>query len=316
MSYTQLRVRSRCLKPLSVKLCRYDVIHREEQAALRVFPFLLHLAGFAKYWSVDKFSFQPQGPGKLLECWLHWVTERIGHHLPFIDLFIYILAEKQTFPAMPLRKARPELQRSTTSPVPELTHQPSSESVGSPITPAHDVSIHPLNRNLKISTDNAHISYEQNGEKSRAFDAYPFPAPMSAPAGSSEFPSSPKVPSKDLPFLSTDPYANLEDDVIPFDKNKPIIPSRSGSVRSIMSTSSMRSLKRGMSSLKRKLTRRSRSRPPEGKLRQPTGLEPMPGQLPDEDGIMPINRTQTYMMGPSFGAPRRVETYQVSAMAL
>lgn len=197
---------------------------------------------------------------------------------------------------MPLQKTRPEPERSATCPVPELTRQSSAESVGSPITPSHEVTMNPINTG-------------EATKRSQTLNNYP----SSAPATTTEFPSEdiPRIlPSKDLAFLKEDPFA--EDDIIPFDKNKPIVPSRSGSVRSIMSTSSMQSLKRGLGSIKRSLTRRRSER----KLRQ---KEPkivrQPTMVMGPDGITPIVRTHTYMMGPTFQAPRRVETFQVSAMA-
>lgn len=201
---------------------------------------------------------------------------------------------------MPLHKSRPEPTRSVTNPLPELTHQSSAESVASPITPSHEIPMHPLDKDHKNS---------DTTKRSQTLDSYP----SSDPAVTTEIPleQSPKLlPSKDLAFLKEDPYA--DDDIIPFDKNKAIIPSRSGSIRSIMSTSSMQSLKRGLGSIKRSLSRRRSER----KLRQ---KEPkvvrQPTMVMGPDGITPIVRTHTYMMGPSFQAPRRVETYQVSAMA-
>lgn len=219
---------------------------------------------------------------------------------------------------MPLQKSRPEPQRSATEPVPGLTHQSSAESVNSPITPSHDALTHASDKNLKINITDDH---NVNTDKSPNPHSYPFPTPASAPATTTQFPDSEpsKVPSKDLPFLAQDPFA--DDDIIPFDKNKPIVPSRSGSVRSIMSTNSMQSLKRGLGSLKRKLSRRNpgsqsrrERRREERKLR--AQAEPEPVEYA-EDGITPIHRTQTYMMGPSSGknGPRRVDTFQVSAMA-
>lgn len=216
---------------------------------------------------------------------------------------------------MPLRK-RVEPERSATAPLPGLTHQSSAESIGSPITPAHDETIHPANRDLVINPD-AVTFQEPQAKRSQTVDSYPFPTPASAPATTTQFHTGNEdeqprlLPSKDLAFLKEDPFA--DDDVIPFDKNKPIIPSRSGSIRSFMSGGSMQSLKRGLGSLKRKLTRRRSER----SLRQPREPKPVrqPTMVMGPDGITPIVRSQTYMMGPTFHAPRRVETYQVSAMA-
>ncbi|KAK5090369.1 hypothetical protein LTR64_006303 [Lithohypha guttulata] len=103
--------------------------------------------------------------------------------------------------------------------VPGLTHQDSLESVRSPITPSMETSKNPI-------ASPAHKS---------SFDE-----PLSAPPTITVFKtehantSEPVLPPKNLPFLQHDPYA--DDDVIQFDKNKEIKPSRSGSVRSIMST--------------------------------------------------------------------------------
>ncbi|KAJ9652462.1 hypothetical protein H2198_008285 [Neophaeococcomyces mojaviensis] len=179
--------------------------------------------------------------------------------------------------------------------IPQLTHQSSFESAQSPITPGHNTT---KQSPTDIKTSSSVIAHDA--------DSYPFPTPKSAPATTTTFPSSPKVPPKDLAFLSHDPFGQ-DDDVVPFDKNKPIKPSRSGSVKSI---SSMQSLKRGFSSLKRKLTRRSKSRPPPPER---SVTEPVPES--GDDVLMPPNRTQTFMMGPSMHGVRRVDTFQVSAMA-
>ncbi|KAK5076219.1 hypothetical protein LTR51_001899 [Lithohypha guttulata] len=175
--------------------------------------------------------------------------------------------------------------------VPGLTHQDSLESVRSPITPSMETSKNPI-------ASPAHKS---------SFDE-----PLSAPPTITVFKtehantSEPVLPPKNLPFLQHDPYA--DDDVIQFDKNKEIKPSRSGSVRSIMSTSSVQSLKRGLSSLKRKLTtrgsRKGRPRPDRSQT------------APEADGLRPPPRVGTLLTGAhTFKGPQRVETYQVASMA-
>ena len=164
--------------------------------------------------------------------------------------------------------------------VPELTRATSPDSIRSPITPG------------------------TNSAKQ-----YPFPEPHSAPASTTTFKTQEsELKSKDLPFLKHDPYA-LDDDIIPFDKNKPIVPSRSGSVKSFMSSSSsIKSLKRGLGTIKRKLSRK-------GSRRAMTQPKPQVSYYAD-DGITPINRTQTMTQGVgTFKGPQRVDTYQVGAMA-
>lgn len=184
--------------------------------------------------------------------------------------------------------------------VPGLTHQNSAESVKSPITPNIELNRNPVaNPKIMIAAADQHNDLD---------------GPLSAPSTTTVFKtehannSEPMLPPKDLPFLQHDPYA--EDDIVPFDKNKPIKPSRSGSVRSIMSTSSMQSIKRSFSSLKRKLTTRGsrKGRP------KPTRNLTVP-----EDGsemLKPPPRSMTYMHDAgTFRGPARVETFQVSSMA-
>lgn len=195
---------------------------------------------------------------------------------------------------------RPGVQRNMSgdsATVPGLTHQDSAESVTSPITPSIEITKNP------ISSPSITVTSREQQSSLRE--------PLSAPPTTTMFKmehansSEPVLPPKDLPFLQHDPYA--DDEVIQFDKNKPIKPSRSGSVRSIMSTSSVQSLKRGFSSLKRKLTTKGsrKGRP-----------KPSRNLTAPEDGLRPPVRSTTYMHDAgTFRGPARVETFQVSSMA-
>lgn len=75
----------------------------------------------------------------------------------------------------------------------------------------------------------------------------------------------------------------------------------------------MQSLKRGIGSIKRSISRsRSKSRAKRAEKKQKeaeTEALRVPGQI--QDGIAPIGRAGTYMMS----NPKRVDTFQVSAMA-
>lgn len=171
---------------------------------------------------------------------------------------------------------RPMTQRNDTEDsVPQMTRAPSPESVKSPMTPS--------------------FSADQ-----RAF--------VTPVATESLKPEESELKSKDLPFLKQDPYAP-DDDVIPFDKTKPIVPSRRGSIKSFVShSSSIKSLKRGLGTIKRKL---SRARP--RKAYTAPGPET---QYYADDGITPINRTTTVTQGiGTFKGAKRVDTYQMGAMA-
>ena len=185
--------------------------------------------------------------------------------------------------------------------VPGLTRQDSLESARSPITPGIDTKRNPL------------AAPEISLASPSSIQRDPFDEPKSAPPTTTHFThhnndSAPVLPSKNLPFLQHDPYA--DDDVIPFDKNKPIKPSRSGSVRSIMSTSSAQSIKRGLSSLKRKLTTRGSRRQHRPKYER--GLTE-PGA---DGGLRPPPRVGTLMTDAhTFRGPSRVDTFQISSMA-
>lgn len=171
---------------------------------------------------------------------------------------------------------RPGAQRNgTTDSVPELARVGSPESAKSPMTPTF--------------TDDH-----------RAFVTPVATEPLKKEESD--------LKSKDLPFLKHDPYAP-DDDVIPFDKHKPIVPSRSGSIRSfVSSTSSIQSLKRGFGSIKRKLSRR---RPRKGQAASHPEI-----QYYADDGITPINRSSTATQGiGTFSGPKRVDTYQMAAVA-
>lgn len=205
---------------------------------------------------------------------------------------------------MPLLKKKSILKQPEATSIPELTREPSAESIKSPETPSTEAPINPLDKETKLSSNTPDLKVNS---------AVPHIAvdETNTPIASNNEIDPAKLHANEMSFLNTDPYA--DDDIIPFDKNKEIIPSRRGSVRSIMSTRSMQSIRRGLGSIKRSLSRRRSER----KLRVPK--EPKPERTPTmvlgEDGITMVARTHTFMMGPSLQAPRRVETYQVSAMA-
>lgn len=185
----------------------------------------------------------------------------------------------------------------SSEPVPQLTHQPSLESTQQPITPGKEISEQEALSRPKLQksqSDVPHIHIHSSG---------------------------PQTPSKDLPFLAHDPYA--DDHIIPltFDPNhKPTRrPSRSGSVRRMISASSnsFKSLKSSFGTLKRKLSTRSSG----SKRKSDKSAPPVP-RSQSMLNVSAVNnefsgpaRSQTYMMGPSFHKPQRVDTYQVSAMA-
>lgn len=119
----------------------------------------------------------------------------------------------------------------------------------------------------------------------------------------------------------------LDDDIIPLDKHdkdklavpsRPGAPVRSGSLRRMMSTSSMQSLKRGIGTLRRKLTRKH-SRVDMLKDSEKVHHEPLQRSMTDP--TLSANGDQTDPLDPfihgvgSFKGPKRVETYQVCSMA-
>ncbi|KIV95957.1 hypothetical protein PV10_03545 [Exophiala mesophila] len=120
-----------------------------------------------------------------------------------------------------------------------------------------------------------------------------------------------------LAFLEHDPYAYNDEDETTFNKNKPILlSSQSEDNKSFMSSKSMKSIRRKLSTLKRIATRR-RSK----KDQAWTGAQQSPA-TPDVTGedwqpMTQPSRAGTFYHGAGiFRPPQRVETYQVSAMAI
>lgn len=120
-----------------------------------------------------------------------------------------------------------------------------------------------------------------------------------------------------LTFLEHDPYACNDEDSTAFNKNKPIVPSsQSGDNKSFMSSKSMKSIKRKLSTLKSIVTRRQSK-----KAQTWTGSQNSPA-TPDVTGedwqpMAQPSRAGTFYHGAGiFRPPQRVETYQVSAMAI
>lgn len=149
----------------------------------------------------------------------------------------------------------PRTASSESATLPQLTHQPSFESERSPITPGYEVAnpfVEP-----RIATRD-HDVYHMNTAKEPK-NALPTTVTLKEQREPPPYSHSTQMPTKDLAFLGHDPYAR--DDVIPFDKSKPVSRSRSGSVKSMLSMSSMKSVKRGFGSMKRRLSRRGSTRP-------------------------------------------------------
>ncbi|KAK5083387.1 hypothetical protein LTR70_008257 [Exophiala xenobiotica] len=153
---------------------------------------------------------------------------------------------------------RPEMPRSVSSDsasLPQLTHQPSFESLQSPITPGYEVA-NPFVEPRIATTD--HDIYDIYTTKEPKV-APPTTITLKEQRRPALHPKTTRTLTNDLPFLNHDPYAR--DEVIVLDKSKSISQSRSGSVRSILSMSSMQSVKRGFGSMKRRFSRKRSTRP-------------------------------------------------------
>lgn len=187
----------------------------------------------------------------------------------------------------------PRSMSSDSATLPQLTHQPSFESGRWPITPVDEVA-NPLADPRIATTD--HDIYDIYNTKEPKLTP-PMTATFKEQQGALPQPNTTQMTSKDLPFLAHDPYAR--DEVILFDKSKPISRSRSGSVRSILSTSSMQSVKRGFGSIKRRFSRKSSTR---------QKMERKPKANPEAAGFQPPppggQDTCTQRVGSSKGPQR------------
>lgn len=149
----------------------------------------------------------------------------------------------------------PRSVSSDSASLPQLTHQPSFESVQSPITPGYEVA-NPF-AEPRIATIDHDIYDIYNTKEPKV--APPTTITLKEQRRPALYSNTTQTPTKDLTFLDHDPYAR--DEVIVFDKCKSISRSRSGSVRRILSLSSMQSVKRGFGSMKRRLSRKGSTRP-------------------------------------------------------
>lgn len=145
--------------------------------------------------------------------------------------------------------------------LPQLTHQPSYESAQSPITP--DCSYKEFSyRFVESNTVTAdHDIYTTKEVKIVAPNILASAGQQEAPPPYSNMTpilNTMQTPSKPLPFLAYDPYT--QGDVAPLEKSRPIVGSRSGSVRSILSASSVRSIRRAFGFMRRRPSRQCSTR--------------------------------------------------------
>jgi len=159
--------------------------------------------------------------------------------------------------------------------LPQLTHQPSYKSAQSPITP--DCSYKEFSyRFVESNTVTAdHDIYTTEEVKIVAPNILASAEQQEAPPPySNTMPilKTTQIPSEALPFLAYDPYT--QGDVVPLDKSRPVVGSRSGSVRSILSASSIRSIRRAFGFMKRSPSRRCSTRQKVGrKLKTDSGAD-------------------------------------------